>query len=200
MTWRAPRALAIAAALSLALTACSPGGASEPSTALTEAPSASQGHSVGDVVDANEASELGTFSTSKNGAYAMPDGTFIVVHADDALPEAVRADMERRVALLTPVLDMEDVDGAQASFDEFTRLVALLSEESKKSVVIFAMAVNPVLGYPRWMHYGGSESERVAPAPSLAGNNESLESYVAEVFKDTRESYFEVFYALGGEA
>lgn len=197
---RAPRALAIAAALSLALTACSPSDASEPSEALTEAPSVSQGHSVGDVVDANEASELGTFSTSKNGAYEMPDGTFVVVHADEPLPQAVRADMEQRVALLTPVLDAEDAAGAQASFDEFTRLAALLSKESKKSVVIFAMVVNPVVGYPRWMHYGGSESERVAPASSLMGNNESLDSYVAEVFRDTRESHFEVFYALGGGA
>lgn len=187
-------AIAAVAALSLVLTACGSADASEPGKSLTEAPSASQGHSVGDVVDEKTAEGLGTFSTDKNGAYEMPDGTFIVVHSDKPLPEAVRADMARRVSELMPVTDASDTDAAQGSYDEFARLASRLSEDSGKSVIIFTLAVDPTVGYPRWLHFGGQVSERIPAAADLPGNERSLAEYEDLVFAKSQRGFFEVFY------
>lgn len=183
-----------AVALALALTACASPGAPEPVSSPTEAVSGSQTPSVGDVVTPEPDYTAPPSWSTANRPYKMLDGTYILVSPRQSFPEAVRADIEQRLAAITPAMSGASESEVNAAWDAFSRLASQVRDETGRPIVIFTMTAVPSSGLARWVHFGGTARENIPSYDSIPGADMTIEEYEAAVFARSNESFFEVFY------
>lgn len=183
-----------AVALALVLTACTSPGTPEPLSSPTEAVSGSQTPSVGDVVTPEPDYTPPPSWSTANRPYRLLDGTYVLVSPRQPFPESVRADIEKRLADITPALSGATPDEIDATWTSFSRLASQLRDETGRPVVIFTMTVVPSSGLARWVHFGGTARENIPSYDSIPGAEMTVEEYEAAVFARSNESFFDVFY------
>lgn len=185
----------LAASLALVLTACSAPSPPTPSPQLTGPSSSSQPPSVGDVVVPDPSETPPSAWSTANRPYEMLDGTYILVSPREPLPAAVRADVEARLAAITPALSGASAAEAEAAWAAFSHLAAQVRNETGRPVIIIALTTVPSTGLPRWVHFGGTTRENILPYGDIPVEGiATAEEYGAKVFERSNESFFEVFY------
>lgn len=145
-------------AASLALAGCAPSDSPEPeetgpsiSVPATYAP--------GDTVDATAAEALNNGSQAGLRAYGLRDGSYLVISETEALPEAVVADMQARVAAV-PTATAENSGDVDAQLGDF---VFTARKQTGKDVVVLTYSWYPIgvdANAPtqeRWVHIGDVE-------------------------------------------
>lgn len=183
-----------AVALALALTSCAYPGTPEPVSSPTEAVSGSQTPSVGDVVTPTPGETAPPSWSTANRPYKLLNGTYVLVSPRQPFPESVRADIEQRLATITPTMSGATVDEADASWTAFSRLASQVRDETGRPIVIFTMTVVPSSGLARWVHFGGTARENIPSYDTIPGGDMTIEEYEAAVFARSNESFFDVFY------
>lgn len=145
-------------AASMALAGCAPSDSPEPeetgpsiSVPATYAP--------GDTVDATAAEALNNGSQAGLRAYGLRDGSYLVISETEALPEAVVADMQARVAAV-PTATAENSGDVDAQLGDF---VFTARKQTGKDVVVLTYSWYPIgvdANAPtqeRWVHIGDVE-------------------------------------------
>lgn len=182
------------AALLLVLTACTPPGTLEPETSPSGAVSASPEPSVGDVVTPDPAAPSIPSWSTEDRPYKMLDGTYVLVSPKKPFPENVRADIEKRLADIEPVLSGADTEKTDETWDAFSRLAQQLRDETGRAVIIFTNTTVPATGLPRWVHFGGTLRENIPAFQDIPGGEMPFDEYEKRVFEKSNQDFFDVFY------
>lgn len=124
----------------------------------------------------------------------MLDGTYVLVSPKKPFPENVRADIEKRLADIEPVLSGADPDQTEKAWDAFSRLAQQLRDETGRAVIIFTNTTVPATGLPRWVHFGGTLRENIPAFQDIPGGEMPFDEYEKRVFEKSNQDFFDVFY------
>lgn len=124
-------------ALSLTLTACSVEAAPQalaPSASATPTPTPTN-PTVGSVVDSQEAADINRDSQGQFRAYAIPDGTNVVIDKTSPLPDAVQADVNRQGAEYANTY-VADVGGNEMLRDRTSLMGHVAYNTGKRTIMV----------------------------------------------------------------